>query len=347
VSGAWKITAEELGKAVVRPAPRPAGGFSYTPRAPLPPPSNRLAWASFVTALAGIPLFGVLTGLVAILLGCVAVGRGPAGRRGAGLALAGILLGLADVVGWLVFLSFMLGRPSPLVSLDDVRLDPKALENLDPVHGRAMRANVVITTAHKGALGSGVILRIRDEEALVVTNRHVVDPDFTGSGKAAQDAPRLPDVTVLLLGQPERPGKVIWVAPHGIDLALVRAPCDTAEARAAAWQRHRPVRGGETVFAVGNPHGLGWTQTQGVLSQLRRQDHGGFDVQLLQTQAALNFGNSGGGLFDQEGYLIGINTWVKDKRVSEGLGFAIAFDTLLDLAPKEFQLEEKGKPGEK
>ena len=49
---------------------------------------------------------------------------------------------------------------------------------------------------------------------------------------------------------------------------------------------------------------------------------------MIQTDAALNPGNSGGGLYDKSGTLIGINTWTNDKRFSEGLGFAIALDSL-------------------
>jgi S1-C subfamily serine protease len=90
---------------------------------------------------------------------------------------------------------------------------------------------------------------------------------------------------------------------------------------------------GETVFAIGNPYRLGWSHTQGVISQLRTQDFDSRRVRVIQIQAAINPGNSGGGLYDQHGYLIGINTWTADKRVSEGIGFAMALDTLLELAP--------------
>jgi S1-C subfamily serine protease len=93
------------------------------------------------------------------------------------------------------------------------------------------------------------------------------------------------------------------------------------------------MRIGQTVFAIGNPHHLGWSQTQGVISQLRSQVFGSRKVRVIQTQAAINPGNSGGGLYDHDGFCIGINTWTGDKRVSEGIGFAIALDTLFDLEP--------------
>jgi len=90
---------------------------------------------------------------------------------------------------------------------------------------------------------------------------------------------------------------------------------------------------GESVFAIGNPHRLGWSHTQGVISQIRNQPIDSRQVRVIQTQASINPGNSGGGLYDREGYLLGINTWTADKRVSEGIGFAITLDTLLELEP--------------
>ena len=54
---------------------------------------------------------------------------------------------------------------------------------------------------------------------------------------------------------------------------------------------------------------------------------------VIQTQTPLNPGNSGGGLFTNDGFLVGINTWTNDKKISEGLGFAISLATLLELNP--------------
>ena len=93
------------------------------------------------------------------------------------------------------------------------------------------------------------------------------------------------------------------------------------------------MRVGERVFAIGNPHHLGWTHTQGVISQFRTRNYDSRRIRVIQTQAAINPGNSGGGLYDEEGYCLGINTWTADKSISEGIGFAVALDTLSDLAP--------------
>ncbi|NQT40981.1 MAG: trypsin-like serine protease, partial [Planctomycetes bacterium] len=78
---------------------------------------------------------------------------------------------------------------------------------------------------------------------------------------------------------------------------------------------------------------LGWTHTQGAISQFRIQGHGLRRIRVIQTSTAINQGNSGGGLYDAQGDLIGINTWTQDKRVSEGLNFAIALSSLLELDP--------------
>ena len=350
-NGVLRITAEEVQKA----APLP-GRRSWVPVIP-PEVSrfDRLAIASLVTALVGIPIFGALTGLVAILLGCLALGSLRVSRqRGTGLAVAGVLLGLVDVVGWLIFLVMMLSRPQAVVNMEDLRADPAMLENLDPVLSRGLRANVLIEVGqglkHGGGtvIGSGVIMRLSGGEALIVTNRHVVDADYNGSGPAEGRLDQLPSVQVQFISGAARAGQVVWLAPHGIDLALVRVPSEEDQAQAALWQAGRSIRVGDAVFAIGNPHNLGWTQTQGSVSQLRLQDCQGYQVHVIQTQTALNPGNSGGGLYDrQSGELVGINTWTHDKRSSEGLNFAIALETLLELKPPDLKSAGAAQAGEK
>ena len=183
---------------------------------------------------------------------------------------------------------------------------------------------------------------------LIVTNRHVVDDDFPTSHGEAIDADRLTrlgKMSVSLLGQPQLEGRVVWLAPGQIDLALIRVRCQpSGQARDAAWERGRPMKVGETVFAIGNPYRLGWTHTQGVISQMRSQDFDLHRVRVIQTQAAINPGNSGGGLYDHDGYLLGINTWTADKSVSEGIGFAIALDSLLELAPPPLEPQPEKPP---
>ena len=92
---------------------------------------------------------------------------------------------------------------------------------------------------------------------------------------------------------------------------------------------------GSEVFTIGNPQHLDWTLTGGRVSQLRLQKRSARQIHIIQTDAALNPGNSGGGLYDKSGTLIGINTWTNDKRFSEGIGFSIGLNSLLELDPPE------------
>ncbi len=350
------ITQAEIERAVpLAPAIRPMfgaqspGGGAFPPPVPTRAGWNGLAIASFICALAGIPLFGLITGMVAVVLAVIALGAIRASsQRGLGLALGGLLLGLVDVVGWIALIVMLLpgffSRELPAdLHFSEAPPDLSAIRELAPPLQRAMRANVLIER-HTGiaalggkAVGSGVILQLSDGEALIVTNRHVVDDEFPASHNDAAQADhltRLGKMSVTLLDQPKLEGQVVWLAPGQIDLAMIRVRCSpSGQARDAAWERGRPMKVGETVFAIGNPYQLGWTHTQGVISQMRSQDFDLHRVRVIQMQAAINPGNSGGGLYDSDGYLLGINTWTADKSVSEGIGFAIALDSLLELAP--------------
>jgi S1-C subfamily serine protease len=311
---------------------------------------NKLAIASLICSLAGIPLFGLITGLVAVLLGVLALSAiRVSAQRGLGLALAGLILGIVDMTGWIILLGVLLTHRGADLRFAELAPDMAVIKELEPALQRAMRANVLIErgvglVALGGkAIGSGVILQIREDGALIVTNRHVVDDDFPSSDDTSHDAGRLSrlgGMTVKMLGPAQGEGKVVWLAPGQIDLAIVRSSVPaSSQAQAAAWRKGRAMKVGASVFAIGNPHNLGWSHTQGVISQLRTQDIGSRQIRVIQTQAAINPGNSGGGLYDQDGYLLGINSWTADKSVSEGLGFAITLEALLELAPP--QLERK------
>jgi S1-C subfamily serine protease len=306
--------------------------------------------SAFIVALLGIPLFGLITGLIAMVIACIALAGHGQARRGLGLAVAAIVIGLFEVIGWAVGLSIIFGTPHGMVALDELTLDPESLDALPERIARAMRANVVIQSGAgigRQGIGSGVILTIRDGMAHIVTNRHMVDFSYTGGTRASpKDLSSLASVQVIAVGQDAVPAKVEWVAPHGVDLAIVSAPILTENVEAAHWDRDVAPRIGDEVFAVGNPHGLGWTHSAGDISQVRRQTHGSYNVRVLQTTAAINPGNSGGGLYDAEGRLIGINTLTGDKRFAEGLGFAISLPTLLELAPEQLDLPGKN-PGAK
>ncbi len=278
-----------------------------------------------------------MTGAVAILLGCLALSRVQAAKqRGIVLSSAAILLGLADVVVWIILLTRINSPESLPMDLADLQADPAALEGMPPHLNRAMRASVLLEVG-RGTVGSGCILNQDGRRILLVTNRHVVDPGFADGAVKEPQLDQLPAIQVHFVLGTKAEGKAIWIAPHGIDLALVRVEGEFEEARTAQWKANRLVHVGDQVIAIGSPLRLGWTVTQGVVSQLRRQHAHEKVVRIIQTQTALNPGNSGGGLFDRDGFLVGVNTWTNDRRISEGLGFAISLDALLELHPPGLQ----------
>ena len=341
------ISRDELASAVPLPAPRNTFEDSDSGRAGDPKKRwNRTAVWAFVIALLGIPLFGLITGLVAIIVGCIALVVQTSERRGLWMGVAGILVGLFDVVGWAVGLHYYLGQNHTFVSLQEFAApDLASIEELPEHLNRAMRANVVVKSnagfARQG-LGSGVILKIEDGVAWIVTNRHVIDYRFSeNTTDAVHDLESLSEVSIQTVSQLDVAAAVEWVAPHGVDLAILSSRLDPAEIAAAQWDKSLSPRIGDEVFAVGNPHGLGWTHSAGQISQIRRQQRGPYVYRVLQSTAALNPGNSGGGLYDKSGRLIGINTLTGDKRFAEGLGFSIALPTVLDLLPQTVSLPDK------
>jgi S1-C subfamily serine protease len=307
--------------------------------------------ALLIAAMAGdwsgaVVSVGAVGGLAAVVLGCAALVRpSRSERRGTLLAVGGVGVGVVAVIGWLALWSAFALPEGVNFELAEFEPDRESLERLPPSLQRAMKANALIEgrSGWKGlggpTIGSGVILRIDGGRAYVVTNRHVVDPGFAeGTLSRAGQAIAAGPVKIKLIGQTSQSAIVEWVAPDGIDLAVAVVPLTSADAQAAAWVADPEAKIGDEVFAVGNPHGLSWTHTSGAISQYRQQNTLGGPVRVIQTNAAINPGNSGGGLYDKAGRLLGITTWTRDKRVAEGLSFAISFETLLKLNPAVLNL---------
>ncbi len=189
----------------------------------------------------------------------------------------------------------------------------RAFEKVDPavvvITTQAERETLTrkgIQTTQEGGLGSGVII---DPEGLVMTAAHVVDT--------------ADDIVVMFRDGRERPAQV--VASSGMsDIALIRIIDPPDELPSAPLGDSDKARTGEQVFVIGSPYGLTHTMTVGYLSGRRLTEGTPFgDIEFLQTDAAINKGNSGGPLLNMKGEVIGIVSHISSQSGgSEGLGFA-------------------------
>jgi S1-C subfamily serine protease len=155
------------------------------------------------------------------------------------------------------------------------------------------------------SLGSGVIV---DEAGHVVTNHHVIANADT--------------IRVQLADGREADAHIVGRDPD-TDLAVLKI--DLSPLPVAIFGRSDQLKVGDVVLAIGNPIGLSQTVTHGIVSATSRQQLGIAPLEdFIQTDAPINFGNSGGALVDSSGALIGINTAIVAKNLGvEGIGFAI------------------------
>uniref|UniRef100_UPI0004884D7E S1C family serine protease n=1 Tax=Roseomonas gilardii TaxID=257708 RepID=UPI0004884D7E len=122
------------------------------------------------------------------------------------------------------------------------------------------------------------------------------------------------------------------------DLAVLRIGVGTGRPEPLPIGTSHDLRVGQKVFAIGNPFGLDWTLTTGIISALNRElpsETGAVIERLIQTDAAINPGNSGGPLLDSAGRLIGVNTAIySPSGASAGIGFAVPVDTVNRVVPR-------------
>jgi S1-C subfamily serine protease len=174
--------------------------------------------------------------------------------------------------------------------------------------------------------GSGFVW---DEGGHIVTNFHVV----AGASEARVRLNDGREVSAALVG----------VSPAH-DLAVLRIGVPNAPRPVPLGTSH-DLKVGQRVYAIGNPFGLDWTLTTGIVSALDRSlpaaDGRSLIEHLIQTDAAINPGNSGGPLLDSAGRLIGVNTAIfSPSGASAGVGLAVPVDTVNRVVP---QLISKGK----
>jgi len=186
---------------------------------------------------------------------------------------------------------------------------------------------IVVTTTSDGgffgpqtqqAQGSGFVY---DTKGHVITNAHVVD------GATA--------VRVLFADGSTYAAKVVGTDANS-DLAVIRIQAPASQLHPLVLGDSAQVKVGDEVVAAGSPFGLATTVTSGIVSALNREITAPDNTPIegaIQTDAAINHGNSGGPLFDAKGRVIGVNSQIEsDSGGNDGVGFAVPSNTVASIA---------------
>jgi serine protease Do len=171
------------------------------------------------------------------------------------------------------------------------------------------------------ALGSGFVI---SEDGYVVTNNHVIE--------------NADEILIEFFDGKELPAEVVGTDPN-TDIALLKVEYGTPLPY-VPFGESSEMRTGDWVMAMGNPLGQGFSVSAGIVSSVGRELSGAYD-DYIQTDAAINRGNSGGPLFNLDGEVIGVNTAILSPTGgSIGIGFAMSSDVVTNVVA---QLQEYGE----
>ena len=288
--------------------------------------------AALLDELGGTARRAMASGLVALVAGTAALvvpRRDPRCLRlafvmshGLAIAIGCAALGVGGI-HWLWLRGGFVGRYTTMPVRDAAS---------SPAAARIVNATVVVLApdaegdAKNLGLGTGAVVAAEPSRAWIVTCGHVAMPyGATAAGRGARDAP---PVWVQLSDGREGKATVRWVAPPPLDVALVELPIarppepvviasDTAEIQAHA-----------RVAFVPNPYRAGWKVVQGAVvgRETHRAPTGTYD--LLLTDLPVTFGDSGSGLFDARGRLVGLNAWTRRRGDGVAQGISLPLETL-------------------
>jgi len=223
---------------------------------------------------------------------------------------------------------------------------PQSALSIGDIYSRAAPGVVQVTTTSKvdvepdpffgfdvpdetqRALGSGFVI---DKAGYIVTNFHVIEDADT--------------VEVSFSNNDSMKARIVGKDPS-TDIALLKVEASSRALRPLPLGDSAPIRVGDDVLAIGNPFGLERSATRGIVSAVQRplRAPSGFTIDhVIQTDAALNRGNSGGPLMSARGQVIGVNSAIEtgtDGQGNVGIGFAVPISTVRDVVA---QLKEKGR----
>lgn len=196
------------------------------------------------------------------------------------------------------------------------------------------------TTSNATASGSGIII---SDDGYILTNNHVVSTSSSESSAYYQITEATKVSVTLFNDETEYEAKIVG-QDEQTDLAVIKI--EKSGLTKAEFADSDNVKVGEFAMAVGNPVNMTSTVTTGIISALNRKisDSDGKQYKCIQTDAAINSGNSGGALVNSEGKVIGINTLKLSGSGIEGIGFAIPINSTTDITSQLIQYSKVKRP---
>lgn len=199
------------------------------------------------------------------------------------------------------------------------------------------------STSTATASGSGIII---SEDGYILTNNHVVSSSTsdTSSSDSYYQISEATKLTVTLFNDSTEYTAKIVGKDEQTDLAVIKI--EKTGLSKAEFADSDSIKVGDFAMAVGNPIGLQSSVTAGIVSAVNREvtDSDGKKFTLIQTDAAINAGNSGGALVNSEGKVIGINTLKMSGTGIEGMGFAIPINSTTDVTSQLIQYSKVKRP---
>lgn len=188
------------------------------------------------------------------------------------------------------------------------------------ISSRSVAMDSFLQVSMREGSGSGSVL---DRQGMILTNQHVIDG--------------AKEISVRLFNGLAYPAVLVGQDP-ATDIAILKIDAPEDQLHPLAWGDSQSLRVGQRIYAIGNPFGLERTMSTGMISSLNRQipsRERRTMRSLIQIDAALNQGNSGGPLLNTSGQLIGMNTAIMSSNGdSAGVGFAIPVSTLKRIVPQ-------------
>lgn len=277
-------------------------------------------------------------GWAKFIAGCLIVSVAGGGSIGVGYGLTQNYLQSKNPVTTTTISAEKVASTSGAYSAVDIvkAVKPSVVSISTTISGTAQYFGAFAVPYEGQGAGSGVIFYSDDSRVAIATNNHVIEEANS--------------IYVIFDGDKSVPAKVIGTKSES-DLAVLSVSWDDLKAAGinevttATFGDSDALQVGESVIAIGNAMGRGLSATDGIISMTEQTIKvDGNTLQVLQTSAAINGGNSGGALVNSKGEVIGINTAKYNSSMAEGMGYAIPSNVITPIVDELLTTGTQPKP---